>query len=78
MADAKETPAKEPKVVTAAKAAKPAKREVKYVAAVKFRDIETGRVYAEGEAYENADPARIKALSTKANKSGKALIKRAN
>lgn len=46
-----------------------------YVAAQDFRDIETKRVYRKGEVYENDNPDRIKALSTKANKSGQVLIK---
>jgi len=55
---------------------------MKYVAACKFRDLkDNGRIYEEGETYPRRglkkDEARIKELSTNANKSGKPLIKAA-
>jgi hypothetical protein len=52
---------------------------MKYVAACKFRDLkDNGRIYEKGDTYPRRglkkDEARIKELSTNANKSGKPLI----
>lgn len=53
---------------------------MKYVAAVKFRDLkDNGRIYEKGETYPRRglkkDEARIAELAGNKNKSGKPLIK---
>lgn len=55
---------------------------MKYVAAVKFRDLQDkGRIYEKGATYPRPglkkDPARIAELSSSNNKAGKPLIKAA-